>query len=438
MPPAQIGPDNAFHWSGLGLLPYKDTFISNATSTQKSGEWTNDTKQWPSFKGCKSLTMASVSAPPWSSILTLGVVLFCTDHERNAATHALMSLLSMASVTFGDAVGESNKTLLMQLCREDGMLLKADRPATAIDAQFQAMMFDAWPGDSSSGSSGHGALFTTKCDPSNKMQQFEYDEKTKVLRLAGGKPDQGCIDVSGCRGSAGSAIHLYDNTLGNCGTVSTCKGTNEQWTMDQDSTSGATIIKSAMPAAKGQCLVVSGGSAQLGDCATEPAHWSVGRHRGDGPFSIETTTHDDQQCLTAAKPSSVQHGALQATPETVKEHAEALFPTATSEVSAGYRDAYATSDLLMESIDAKRALDEQCKGGFGAPQGPLGEIYSTHTTVGGMTWRYVVGVQVANDFNTTRKTLGISADDTTSYVRVDLAPPVPRAARASPPAAARR
>ena len=191
--------------------------------------------------------MASVSAPPWSLILTLGVVLFCTDHERNAATHALMSLLSMASVTFGDAVGESNKTLLMQLCRSDGMLLKADRPATAIDAQFQAMMFDAWPGDSSSGSSGHGALFTTKCDPSNKMQQFEYDEKTKVLRLAGGKPDQGCIDVSGCRGSAGSAIHLYDNTLGNCGTVSTCKGTNEQWTMDKDSTSGATIIKSAMP-----------------------------------------------------------------------------------------------------------------------------------------------------------------------------------------------
>ena len=82
--------------------------------------------------------MASVSAPPWSSILTLGAVLFCTDHERNAATHALMSLLSMASVTFGDAVGESNKTLLMQLCRSDGMLLKADRPATAIDADFAA------------------------------------------------------------------------------------------------------------------------------------------------------------------------------------------------------------------------------------------------------------------------------------------------------------
>ena len=67
-------------------------------------------------------------------------------HERNAATHALMSLLSMAHVTFGDAVGESNKTLLMQLIRADGLLLKADRPATAIDAQFQAMLFNAWPG----------------------------------------------------------------------------------------------------------------------------------------------------------------------------------------------------------------------------------------------------------------------------------------------------
>ena len=39
-----IGPDNAFHWSGLGLLPYKDTFISNSSSTQQSGEWSKDPK----------------------------------------------------------------------------------------------------------------------------------------------------------------------------------------------------------------------------------------------------------------------------------------------------------------------------------------------------------------------------------------------------------
>ena len=71
----------------------QDTFISNSTSSQKSGSFSDDKTQWPPFYGY---------------------------HEMNAETHALMSLLSMASVTFGDAVGEQNSTLIMQLCREDG------------------------------------------------------------------------------------------------------------------------------------------------------------------------------------------------------------------------------------------------------------------------------------------------------------------------------
>ena len=52
--------------------------------TQRSGEWTNDTGYWPPFAGY---------------------------HELNAQTHALMSVLSMAQVTFGDAAGQSNRTL---------------------------------------------------------------------------------------------------------------------------------------------------------------------------------------------------------------------------------------------------------------------------------------------------------------------------------------
>ena len=97
-----IGPDNAFHWNGLGLLPYKDTFFSNASMTQQAGQWSSDPAEWPPFGGY---------------------------HERNALTHALMSLLSMAQVTFGDAAGASNRTLLMHLVREDGMVLKADHHA---------------------------------------------------------------------------------------------------------------------------------------------------------------------------------------------------------------------------------------------------------------------------------------------------------------------
>jgi hypothetical protein len=377
-----IGPDNAFHWSGLGLLPYKDTFISNFTSTQKSGGWTNDTKQWPSFKGY---------------------------HEMNAPTHALMSLLSMASVTFGDAVGESNKTLLMQLCREDGMLLKADRPATAIDAQFQAMMFNTWPGGKPGGEPG--GMVTAACSPTNKMQQFVYDKETKVLKLAGGKSNEGCIDVGGCKKVAGSEVHLYDNSLGACGTVSVCKGTNEQWTIVKDAKSGFDTIQTAMKTDKPMCLSASG---VLAECGGSDTLWALPRSPGTTPFTIKTTTHDDQHCLTA--PKALENGALESTAAAVEARAEALFPSATSDVSAGYRNAYATSDLLMEQIEAKRALDEQCKGGFGAPQGPLGEIYSTHTTVGDMTWRWVVGVQVASDFNVTAQALGIAAGDGGGYV----------------------
>jgi hypothetical protein len=143
-----IGPDSAFHWNGLGLLPYKDTFISNYTSSQQSGRiWSNKTTDWPSFSGY---------------------------HEHGAATHALMSLLSMAQVTFADAVGEANTTLIKQLICEDGMLLKADRPATTIDAQFQAMLFGAWPGTDPGPSGKPGSLFTMPCDPHNAQQMFAY------------------------------------------------------------------------------------------------------------------------------------------------------------------------------------------------------------------------------------------------------------------------
>ena len=224
----------------------KDTFISNSSSEQKGGRWAKgDSNQWPYFKAYR---------------------------ERNAATHALMSLLSMASVTFGDAAGESNRTLLMQLIRADGVLLKADRPATAIDAQFQAMMFGSWPG--------------------------------KQL------PKQ-------------------------CG---------------------------------------------------------------------------------AARPSS---GALPAT--FTKAEIESMFPSSSGRSALGARRAAATSTALMEQVQARQALDKQCRGGYGSPQSPVGEVYSTHTTVSGMTWRYLVSVQVAEAFNVTATALGIPADsaDAVTYTYDD-------------------
>ena len=60
---------------------------------------------------------------------------------KNVPAHEVLLPCSCLEVTFGDAVGESNRTLLMQLVRADGMVLKADRPATAIDRQFQVQSY---------------------------------------------------------------------------------------------------------------------------------------------------------------------------------------------------------------------------------------------------------------------------------------------------------
>ena len=280
--------------------------------------------------------------------------------------------------------------------------------------------FDSWPGGtpgSAPGDSGHGGFYLTSCDSGSEMQQFVYDTHTKALRVAGMKDSEGCVDVGGCKSDIGAAIHLYNNTLGACGTRSDCRGTNEQWVFEKNDQTGAMNIRSGMQAAKDLCFAVVDGSASLTPCSSLTAQWSVSSTSpGNKPFAIETTQHDDQKCLTAVFPKPAS-GALEVSRAAVEARAEALFPSAsTMEMSDGYRSAYATSDLLMEKIAAKRAEDnEQCKGGFGAPQGPLGEIYSTHTTINGMTWRYIVGVQVAHDFNVSAQALGVDAGQYAVY-----------------------
>ena len=68
-------------------------------------------------------------------------------------------------------------------------------------------------------------------------------------------------------------------------------------------------------------------------------------------------------------------------------------------MSLGYRAAYATSEAMMAKLRRRRRQQETCTGAFGAPQGPFGEIYSTHATISNLTWWYVVGVQLARDRN---------------------------------------
>ena len=304
-----IGPDAAFHWNGLGLLPYKDTFISNYTSTQKSGRsWSKDQTQWPSFSGY---------------------------HETNAATHALMSLLSMAHVTFGDAVGETNKTLIMQLIRADGMLLKPDRPVTAIDGQFQAMMFGSWPGQSSQGPDGPGSLYTSPCDTRNPLQRFTYTcghnphrcTLTVALPAAGGGGDRkgsdaaaaaaatGCVSVVGGCSNLEVDAEIKVNMLAPktvCGSPegSSCMGHDQDWVLvantkgPRQSKSVAIQLGANSSSGKQLCLEPRNGGMRLAECddAIVPQGWHTYHPRGaEGSWlQIQTTEHDDTMCLTVA------------------------------------------------------------------------------------------------------------------------------------------
>ena len=349
---------------------------------------------------------------------------------------ALMSLLSMAHVTFGDAVGESNKTLLAQLAREDGMLLKADRPATAIDAQFQAMLFNAWPGQGEGPAPGHGNLFMSACDGNNPLQKFTYSGTATspgIFKLAGVSSSAGCIDVSGCNHRVGSEVHVYNNTLGDCGVHSSCSGKNEQWTITENTDGPGGMLQYSIQSAltnstTGSALCLETGvGTQLVKCDPLSASqgWvASGNRPGSKSFSLMATQHSrwaHDWCLTATMPTDdlSEQGSTGAftfqSDRAAQSAVEELFPSSNaSQLSGGYRMAYAQSFGLMNKIKQREHKQEQCGRGFGAPQGPLGEVYSTHVTIGNLTWRYVVGVQLSAEYNVS--THDLSMDSSEAYM----------------------
>lgn len=56
--------------------------------------------------------------------------------ERCGTQEALISALSAGMVGVGDRLGEADPALLKRTCRDDGLLLKPDRPAFPVDAMF--------------------------------------------------------------------------------------------------------------------------------------------------------------------------------------------------------------------------------------------------------------------------------------------------------------
>jgi len=56
--------------------------------------------------------------------------------ERYGLEEALISSLSGGMVGPGDKIGLADRELLLRTCRDDGLLLKPDKPATPVDAMF--------------------------------------------------------------------------------------------------------------------------------------------------------------------------------------------------------------------------------------------------------------------------------------------------------------
>eukprot|EP01084_Bolivina_argentea_P257641 434103_1 len=95
---------------GLGIIPYKDTFYSNSTITEK----------------CNNCRLTGYTEyAPW--------------------IHAISSLMSGGPLTISDKIGTTNFSLLNMTVRNDGKILKPSAVYMPIQSQWYSMMFEEWP-----------------------------------------------------------------------------------------------------------------------------------------------------------------------------------------------------------------------------------------------------------------------------------------------------
>jgi len=90
---------------------------------------------WIPFTKTSMLAWA-VGLYPWKDTFLSSPGERLVRDERRPEEEALVSILSAGMVGPGDRLGFINQPLLMRTCRQDGLLLKPDRPAMPIDKMF--------------------------------------------------------------------------------------------------------------------------------------------------------------------------------------------------------------------------------------------------------------------------------------------------------------
>ncbi|KAL0489137.1 hypothetical protein AKO1_013847, partial [Acrasis kona] len=119
----------------------QSTLIQAVTHTRVSHDYKSHTNSWEI--GRSSLLAWAVGLFPFKDVMVTttnqpGEKRYYTGPEKNPELQTIISALSNGPIGIGDKMGYHNKELIMSTCNNDGILLKSDRPALAIDRSYLA------------------------------------------------------------------------------------------------------------------------------------------------------------------------------------------------------------------------------------------------------------------------------------------------------------
>ena len=115
------------------------TCYSSVTQIRATTDYNPGNHQWRI--GLNSLLAWSLGLAPfkdnfWSTEHQPGSVYGSSAVEPNSRLQALVSALSCGAIGPSDKIGYVDKSLILKVCRADGLLLKPDKPATPLDKCF--------------------------------------------------------------------------------------------------------------------------------------------------------------------------------------------------------------------------------------------------------------------------------------------------------------
>jgi len=120
---------------GFFLQQVKHPNVTQVRTTRDYHAYMTKERYWPDFH-VNNLMAYAVGLWPFKDNFHTTPGQHMMVGERWPYEEALISVLSAGVVGPSDKIGKSDADLLMKTCRKDGVLLKPDRPATAIDLMF--------------------------------------------------------------------------------------------------------------------------------------------------------------------------------------------------------------------------------------------------------------------------------------------------------------